>query len=129
MTPDITAAYNAFPASSRPHALALRAVIMDAAASMPEIGGLVECLKWGQPAYLPVRPRIGTTLRIGADARSVSLFVPCSTTLVDGWRDQFPDQSFSKNRAVRFPIAVPLPRNLIALMARAALRYHLAKRG
>jgi len=128
MTPDLTTAFAAFPAISQAHAWAMRSLILHTTADMPELGGLNECLKWGQPAYLARKPRIGTTLRIGAHATALALYLPCTTSLVAHWRETFPDQRFSKNRAALFAFEKPLPADVIGLMVRAALRYHLAQR-
>ena len=63
--PQVQAAFEAFPDAARETLLALRALIFDTAASMPEAGRLQETLKWGQPSYLTPQTRAGSTLRLG----------------------------------------------------------------
>jgi len=66
-----------FDNSVRDKLLELRQLIVDEAGRHSEIGELLETLKWGQPSYLPVKPRIGTTLRIGphpTKARTIGMF-------------------------------------------------------
>lgn len=128
MTPDIEATFASLPTQSRAQALALRYIILDVGATLPQTGGITECLKWGQPAYLPKRARVGTTLRIGADERSVALYVPCTTSLVDGWRAHHPGQRYLKNRGISFALDAALPAAFIAQLVAAALCYHLEKR-
>ncbi|UPH71592.1 DUF1801 domain-containing protein [Abyssibius alkaniclasticus] len=126
--PAIQAAYDALPPEGQTRALALRALVLETAQAMPELGGLDECLKWGQPAYLPRKPRIGTTLRIGASPSHALLYVPCTTTLVTVWREVFSGVEFIDNRAAGFAHAAALPKAIIARMVLDALRYHLDRR-
>jgi hypothetical protein len=56
--------FDAYPANRRADLLRLRQLIFTTAESLPRVRDLRETLKWGQPAYLPVRPRIGSTVRI-----------------------------------------------------------------
>ncbi len=90
---------------------------------------LVETTKWGQRAFLPNKPRIGTTVRIDiADEAHVAMYVHCQTNLVDTFRTLYPELKYEKNRAIWFPIDAPLPKDAIAFCAEAALTYHVTKR-
>ncbi len=111
--------------------MTLRALIF-AAAKAEEIGDLEETLKWGEPAYLPKRPRTGTTLRLGwsngPNAR-VTLYVPCQTRLIDLYRARFQDGFvYDGNRAVHMSSKAPLPEAEVQQMAAMALTYHRDKR-
>jgi hypothetical protein len=64
--PAVAKVFAAYPSALRPALLALRGLIFEAADAQLGTGGLIETLKWGQPAYLPVKPRTGTTVRIDA---------------------------------------------------------------
>ncbi|MEX0971078.1 MAG: DUF1801 domain-containing protein [Paracoccaceae bacterium] len=128
LAPVIKAAYAALPSEGQNPALALRELVLKTAQTMPELGGLAECLKWDQPAYLPRKARIGTTLRIGASPSHALLYVPCTTTLVARWRAVFQGVDFIENRAATFSHAANLPAEIIGHMVHDALRYHLAKR-
>jgi hypothetical protein len=64
--PAVAKVFAAYPPVLRPALLALRTLIFGMADAQLGKGGLIETLKWGQPAYLPVKPRTGTTLRIDA---------------------------------------------------------------
>ncbi|RDI57727.1 DUF1801 domain-containing protein [Microvirga subterranea] len=63
--PRIQAVIAAYPPGLRKDLLRVRGLI-DEAAESAGIGAPVETMKWGQPAYMPSRPRIGTTVRIDA---------------------------------------------------------------
>jgi len=104
-------------------------LIFDAAASVESIGPLVETLKWGQPAYLPERPRTGSTIRVGPIKRTphrYALFVHCQTTLIDDFRQIYRDQlTFEGNRALVLRHGDPLPRAALQHCVSVALTYHL----
>ena len=63
--PDVARAYDGFAPALRAPLLALRAQIVSVAKTTPGVGQLIETLKWGEPAYLPARPRVGVTIRVG----------------------------------------------------------------
>jgi len=82
--PAVAAAIARHPPAVRAALLELRALILETAAGLAEVGPVVETLKWGQPAYLPKRPRVGTTLRIDAlkgRADGVALLFHCQSRL------------------------------------------------
>ena len=107
----------------------LARIIRRVAATLPEIGELVETEKWGQQAFHPSRPRIGTTIRIDkVNEREVAMYVHCQTTLVDTFRSYFPDLTFQGDRGIIFDVSCPLPEHEIEVCAREALLYHLNKR-
>jgi hypothetical protein len=122
----VRAVFDALSPGQRDALLVLRQMILDTAGS--EGVELVETLKWGDPAYLPKRPRVGTTVRINALKGSTdgyALYVPCQTTLLDQYRLLYPETfAFEGQRALLFSTREPVPdaplRHCIAL----ALTYH-----
>ena len=58
------AVFDAYPARLRGPLLKLREMNLKAAAETPAVGKLTETLKWGEAAYLPAKPNVGTTVRI-----------------------------------------------------------------
>lgn len=130
--PAVKAVFDAYPPPLRADLLALRALILDTAAETDGVGPLVETLKWGQPSYLPARPRIGTTVRIDAlkdRADGYALFVHCQSRLAETFRQRYPDQfTFDGNRALLFTQGQPLPRDALEHCIALALTLHLRKR-
>lgn len=127
MTSPIPANVAPVLAALHPRLLDLRALIF-AAAEATQTGPLTETLKWGQPAYLPAK-KAGTTLRLGEDAGQSTLFVPCSTNLLDRYRNAFPTEFlYSGARAVHVPSDGPLNDAAFQQIAAMALTYHRDKR-
>lgn len=129
---EVAAAIEAAPAAVRGALHDLRSLILEAAAARPEVGDLVETLKWSEPAYLPKKPRIGTTVRMNALKGSdteVALYFHCQTTLVEEFRALYPERcAFEGNRALIMAVDKPLPADAIRHCVQRALTYHLAKR-
>ena len=125
----VKAAFNRFPTSHKAQLLQLRDMILATgdALNLPE--GIEETLKWGEPSYLPNKPKLGSTIRISQfDDNNVGLYFNSPTMLVENFRSMYGDKlSYSKNRAIVFSTKSPLPENIIANCTRMALRYHLDK--
>lgn len=123
-------AYLAMPESLQVQALELRKLILSTAGEMEATGGIEETLKWGQPSYLPLKAKVGSAVRVAVhDDQHLGLYFNCNTTLVETFRSLFGDDlQYSKNRAVLFDIASPLPQEAIAQCVRMALYYHRDRR-
>lgn len=110
--------------------LRLRRLIGEAAHENPQIGPLSEQLKWGQPSYTPVRPRIGSSVRIGTlPDGEVALFFICHTRLVDRFRRHYHGTlSFKDNRAIGLAPDGDWPEAELRHCIAMALTFHLEKR-
>jgi hypothetical protein len=85
--PAVARAFAGFPAEARPGLHDLRALIFEVAAATPEAGPIVECLKWGQPAYLTAETKSGSTIRLGVPrSGGFALYTHCRTTLLSDFR-------------------------------------------
>lgn len=130
---NVRAVFEAYPSEIRAALLGLRGLILDTAAQTEGVGDVVETLKWGQPSYLPARPRIGTTIRIDRDTSvsdAYAMFVHCQSGLIDTYRDLYPDTfSFAGNRGLVFRTGASLPRRELAHCIALALTLHLRRRG
>ncbi|MGI9388335.1 MAG: DUF1801 domain-containing protein [Methyloligellaceae bacterium] len=109
----------------------LRKVVFRAADATPGVGALQETLKWGQISYLPRKPRVGTTVRIDRpalpDARA-SLFFHCQTTLLETFRERYPDSfTYVDNRSVQLDADWALHEAELQHCLGLALSYHLWK--
>ena len=129
MSPQIKAAFDAFPPHARPGLDLLRALIFARAAEFPIIGRVTEGLRWGQPAYLTPDTGAACSLRIGmAPGGDVALFVHCKTGLIQSFAaGPGAGLRIQGTRAVLFKTATDIPAPAILLLIGQALTYHLAK--
>lgn len=121
---------SSYPESHQRQLLQLRELVFQVAEELQATGGIEETLKWGQPSYLPMKPRVGSTVRLGRfDDTHVALYFHCQTTLVESFRSLFGNEfKYSKYRAVLFGVNEPLPEEAIKICLRMALYYHYNKR-
>ena len=131
-TRDFDEAMAGYGRSVRPSLKHLRKLVHDVVSATPEIGEIVETLKWGQPSFLPKRPRIGTTVRMDAVSEKpprIALYFHCQTTLVRTFRELYPDVfEYEGNRAIVLDASMPLPDAELRHCIEMALIYHKAKR-
>lgn len=129
--PQVKAAFDGFDPAVRTDALWLRELIFDTAEATEGVGEITETLRWGQPAYLPVRPRTGTTVRIGAAGApgQLGMFVHCQTSLIDSYRRYYGgDLVLDGNRAVVLTAGQRAPAEMLGHCIAMALTYHLRGR-
>lgn len=111
--------------------MALRKIIFATATGIEAVGPVTETLKWGEPAYLTLQSKSGSTIRLGWKAsqpQRYAMYFNCKTTLVDTFRTLFPnDFEFEGNRALMFNADAVLPGDAIKFCVAAALTYHLQK--
>lgn len=130
MNSNVKKKFDSYPDHIRPKLHFLRKLILDEAAKDESIGMLEETLKWGEPSYLTVISKSGTTVRIDWKPKTpnqYAIYVNCKTTLIDTFRSLFPELNYEGNRAVVFNINQKIPENEIRLFINMALRYHLDK--
>jgi hypothetical protein len=128
----VRAVFEAYPARLRADLLALRELIFDTASETEGVGALIETLKWGQPAYVPSKPRTGSTVRIDvfkpADQK-YGIFFHCQTTLVSTFRELYGSRLlFQGERAIVFSQGEKVPREALGHCIALALTYHLKPR-
>ena len=127
---EISSALAGYPAPVRKRLLQLRQIIVKTSRTL-DIGEVVETTKWGEPAYLPKKARVGTTLRIGTkrdDEQTYRLYVNCQTSLIETFKTLFPELEYEGNRGVVFPVNEAPPADVISMIVEATLTYHLRKR-
>lgn len=126
----VEAAFAAFPKRQRSALLRLRREIFACADATDGVGPIEETLKWGQPAYVPLQSRSGTTLRLGVPRTGgIALWVPCQTTVISDARAVFPTEfDYEGNRGVHFPETGPEHMGPVRALIAAALTYHARKR-
>ena len=128
MPADVAAAFAAFPEHVRARLLEARDLIFATAAGMAAVGPLKETLKWGEPAYLTEASRSGSTIRLGwfrSSERECAILFSCRTTLVDDFRERFPNAfPYEKNRAILLDAREALPKTPLSVCLGMALTYH-----
>ena len=124
--PNVERAFAAFPSEAQEGLLRLRTLIFDIAARTDGVGRLEETLKWGQPAYLTLETKSGTTIRLGCPkAGGFAIYVHCQTSIVSDFRTLFPnDFDYEGNRAIQFATANDLRVEKLELFITSALTYH-----
>jgi len=125
---DVAKIYQALPKALGEKLYTLRELIFDVASSTNGVGEIEETLKWNVPAYLTVKPKSGTTIRLAATPAKgqYGLYVHCQTTLVSTFRDIYPDIfTYEKNRAILFKIDDQIAEEELRHCISMALTYHL----
>jgi hypothetical protein len=128
---EVSRAFDALPAPMSKRLLQVRDLIFAAAAAHHDVGKLTETLKWGEPAYLTDETGSGSTIRLGRlkDSDHAAILFNCKTTLVDSFRERFPDQfEYRQTRALLLPVAGKLPKRELSVCLSLALKYHLDRR-
>jgi hypothetical protein len=123
--PEVAAVFAGHAPAMRRRLLHLRELIFAAAAELAGVGGLVETLKWGQPAYLT---KTGSTIRIdafrGRDER-YAMFFHCQSKLVESFSVLYPQSfAFEGNRALLFGLRDKIPEAELRHCISMALTYH-----
>jgi len=109
----------------------LRSLVLDTAQKTKGTGEIEECLKWGQPSFVTVRPKSGSTIRIDSikdtDDKYAMYFI-CNTNLVDRFREIYPDEfTYQGNRALIFDVGDKIPKEELSHCIAMALTYHLKR--
>lgn len=123
----VAAVYDRFAPAERVSLLKLRALIFEEAAKIDAFGELIETLKWGQPAYLPSKTKVGTTIRLGLPkSGGFAMYTHCQTSLISDFSAQFGDEmSFEGNRGVLFQAGADVPTEPMRILIARALTYHM----
>ena len=128
MPADVAAALSAFPEQVRARLLEVRDLIFETADAIEGVGPLMETLKWGEPAYLTEATGSGSTIRLGwfrSSERECAVLFNCRTTLVDDFRERFPNVfTYEKNRAILLDAREPLLKAPLSVCLGMALTYH-----
>jgi len=128
--PAVLAVFEGYSEEIRARLMHLRRLVFEVVAENPTIGDIEETLKWGQISYLPVKRKIGTTIRIDRvkNTEQFALYVPCSTNLLDSYRSIFADTfEYEDDRAIILNPQDDLPDDAIKHCIELALTYHLKR--
>ena len=129
-TPEITEKFASYPSKMRIKLLSLRELIFDVASKTKEVGELEEALRWGEPSYLTTESRSGSMIRINKSKSEgqYAMYFHCQTSLVDTFREIYPELTYQGNRAIVFNENEKIPVNKIKHCISLALTYNLHKK-
>ena len=128
MSADIEQKLKTYPRALAQRLRAVRALIFSIADGADIVGKIEESLKWGQISFATTHPKSGTPIRIDGhtDADTYSIYVPCSTSLIEDFRTHHPDMfAYHGNREIRLDLSQPMPEPELTLFLTAALTYYL----
>ncbi len=90
------------------------------------VGALTETLRWRQPAYLTEAGKAGSTVRLALHKGQAAVFFNCQTTLVEGFRADFPEAfTYVGSRALL--LTKTSDRQALGICLARALTYHRDK--
>lgn len=126
MPDDVKATFDVFPKDQRRLLSKARKLLIESAETA-QVGPLTETLKWGQPAYLTEASKAGSTVRLGLHKGQAAVFFNCQTTLVEGFRADFPEAfTYVGNRTVLLEEASD--EQALGICLARTLTYHRDKR-
>jgi len=129
--PSVARAFEAYTPAVRKRLMAVRRMILGVAARTAGVGKIQETLKWGEPSYLTLAPKSGTTIRIHKrpEDNFIKLCVHCQTSLIPDIREIYPSSfhGFDGNRCILLDLATALPKAELEHFIAMALTYHLKK--
>jgi hypothetical protein len=129
--PAVTATFDAYPKAVKTRLLALRRLILDTAGKTDGVGAIEEALKWGQVSYLTSESKSGSTVRIDqvkSTAGQTAVYFHCQTSLVETFRELYPQLRYGGNRSILLDADDELPEAELRHCVALALTYHLNKR-
>ena len=127
----VAAVFRSYPRGVAAKLLALRRLILDVDSATEGVGEVHEALRGGQPSYLTVRPRSGSTIRIDrikSRPGRYAMYFHCQTTLVETFRRHYPSTfRYEGNRAIVFEESDRVPVGALRRCIALALTYHLPR--
>ena len=110
----------------------LRALVLDTAAALPQVGRVEETLKWSQHSFITPETGSGSTIRIDGkrdDADSYALYFHCQSGLIETFKSHYGTTlNFEGNRAIVLNAKLALPKQALAHCISLALTHHLRKK-
>ena len=130
--PNVAAIFAAYPPVIRTRLRFLRGLIFDVADRTKGVGAIEETVRWGQPSYLTTQSKSGSLIRIDRVTErdgTYAMYFHCQTTLVDTFRERFPDRfEYGGNRSILFRASQPVPVDALRECIVLALTYRRDKR-
>ena len=129
--PEVLEVFESYPKEAKSKLFYLRQLILDTAAKFENIGAIEETLKWGEPSYLTLESKSGSTIRIAwkeAQKDQYSMFFKCTANLVPEFKSRFPQKfNYGGNRSIDFKLNDDIPVKELMQCIALALTYHQNK--
>ncbi|MCH9609426.1 MAG: hypothetical protein S4CHLAM45_05670 [Chlamydiales bacterium] len=121
--------FDSYPEPFKTKLLKIRELIFQTAEEISSAGPLKETLKWGEPSYLTVKTKSGSTIRIDwkkSNPKVYAIYFNCRTTLIGQFKAKFGSLfTYEGNRAIIFSEKDPLPEAELRDCFAIALTYHI----
>lgn len=131
-TKEIQSVFNKYPASFRRKINTLRDLIFKTVTTLPEIEGIEESLKWGQPSYQSVKKGLSTPIRLHwlkSKPDQIGIYFHCQSSMIKKIKKEFPGKfEIEGKRALIFKESAPLELADLEKIFILALTYHNWKR-
>ena len=123
--------FDSFPKEVQAKLLFLRQLIFDIAREIKDVGDIEESLKWGEPSYSPIKPKVGSPIRINKikNSNKYAIYFNCQSNLVTTFKQIYPKTfNYGGNRSIIFDIKDKIPVTELSHCISLALTYHLNKK-
>lgn len=111
--------------------LFLRELIFKTSKELKEVGEIEESLKWGEPSYVPIKPKVGSPIRINKikNSNQYAMFFNCNSNLVPTYKQIYPKTfNYGGNRSIIFNLKDEIPVKELSHCISLALTYHINKK-
>ncbi len=131
VSPEVAEVFDRYPQHVRWKLMNLRRIILETASAISIIRGIEETLKWGEPSYVVMPPRLGSTVRIDWKAsreNEYAMYFKCTANIVPSFKDRFEGLfNFGGNRSIIFGMEESVPESELKQCVALALTYHRNK--
>ena len=120
-------AFGGYPTETQTMLLEVREMILAVNKSDPEIGQLLEALRWGELSFITEKPSTGSIIRLALTrSGKPAVFFHCGTSLIETFRVQYSHIfDFEDNRAMILRLPVEETAVELCHCIKQALRYKL----
>ena len=130
INPKVEIKFNSFNPKIKKQLLLLRELIFKTAENIEVVREIEESLKWNEPSYSPIKPKVGSPIRINCLKNSVkfAVYFNCQTNLISTLKEIYPKTfRYLGNRGIVFDPNDSLPLKELEHCISIALTYHVNK--
>jgi hypothetical protein len=131
ISPEVAGVLERYPGHVRRKLINLRRIILDTASAISIIQNIEETLKWGEPSYVVVPAKLGSTVRIDWKAvreNGYAMYFKCTANIVPSFKERFGEIfKFGGNRSIVFDMKDTIPESELKQCIALAMTYHRNK--